>query len=100
MAAWDDALADVPLAQLDAAFSAGARAHSGPYMLTNGDVLDAWRGLREQKVVQMRYLPAAPKQSGCCNRCWGMGWLRGEMVQGGAYRDGRALIRCPECGEE
>jgi hypothetical protein len=53
---WETALADIPDQHLGECLDRAIKAHRSSFMLTSGDVLTAWDGLREEL---LRY-PAAP----------------------------------------
>jgi hypothetical protein len=51
---WDDALAAIPTEWLDRTFSAAIRAHRGAFMVSFGEILEAWDNLLGERQAENR----------------------------------------------
>lgn len=94
---WADALDVIPTAWLDRTFKAAIRAHRGAFMVSFGEVLDAWDGLLNERMQQAQTDPARALPAGAtvpCPRCHGAGWLS-DRASGGPGQ--RAAVRCDVC---
>lgn len=97
VSSWNDALDAIPTDWLDRAFTTAIRAHRGVFMVTFGEVLDAWDGLLNERMHAAQHDPARALPAAVsvpCPRCHGAGWLI-DRQSGKAGQ--RAAVRCDAC---